>query len=53
MIQLFLIKDFPDPAAVFTKLFFFVTYKWAGVLHNNRLERLARNKHSSLLGLIR
>jgi hypothetical protein len=32
---------------------FFLTYEWtqkARVLHNTRLERLASNKHSSILG---
>jgi hypothetical protein len=41
------------PGIVFTTLIFFVTYHWtqqARVLHYTRLERLARDKHSSLLG---
>jgi hypothetical protein len=38
---------------IFTKLHFFITYKLsgkAGVLHYTGLEKLARDKQSSLLG---
>ncbi len=41
------------PGAVFTTLFFFVTYEWtqeAKVLQNSDLERLASDKQSSLMG---
>ncbi len=41
------------PGAIFTTFIFFETYDWAqkaGVLNNNRLEKLASNKHASFLG---
>jgi hypothetical protein len=41
------------PGAVFTTLFFFVTYEWtqkAKVLLNRDLERVASDKQLSLLG---
>jgi hypothetical protein len=40
---------------VFTTLHFLVTYKWtlkARVLGHTRLERIAKGKHSSLLGIL-
>ncbi len=41
------------PGTVFKTLYFFIAYEWAQkvtVLYCTRLERLANDKHSSLLG---
>ncbi len=41
------------PGAIFTTFILFATYKWAQkawVLNNNRLEKLATNKHARFLG---
>jgi len=51
---LFVVNLTKEPRAVFTILVFIVTYELAQkarVFHTTRLERLASNKHSNLLGL--
>jgi hypothetical protein len=40
------------PGAVFTTLRFLRTYEWPQVLHHTRLERVARDKDTSLLDLL-
>jgi hypothetical protein len=47
-------RKFYNSGTGFTTIYFIVTYEWAHrvrVLHYTRLERLARDKHSSYLGL--
>ncbi len=47
------LKGFMEQGPYSQHFFFFVTYElgqWARVFHYIRLEMLARNKHSSLLG---